>query len=270
MSHVRGRRGHARNGSGVPSLSQRVAMVLAGGAWLEARTCTTSLGNVVTFVDKLDASHVVTISGTLPAPAANVLFGGSSTVTVPGGGSVTGASNRAGSFWKKWSDATGGTAFHIFRPAAAAGDLCLAATFDVTQGATQVGYYYGASGAGTDPKDSFYVVGNGTASPANGRTVADLETAAYPSSAATFVRTELSAGAFAHYVKGTNVGSGALAGGGASTASSTQALRLFNNHTFSLPFSGDWWGSLFAPKILSAAELSFVHQYITRETGLVP
>lgn len=256
MSHVRGRRGHARNGAAGRTLAQRVASILAGGALFRADRFTPTGGNVLNFVDVLDSTHVATVTGTLTAPVVDVTMPNGTARTSNFTGTQYATSNRTPTYWRPLH-ASASTGLHVFVPVDVGSAQIYVATRSSTGGDTGMSFYHnGASSNG-------YVSNAGVAA------VDALIPAALTTQVPTYTEYELSAGSYRYAQKSA---AGATGVPGALAAGDPSGSLTIGSPTGGPPFAGvfRFWGFLYAPRTVTAAELSVLRSYIFAETGITP
>jgi len=105
------------------TLSQQFAALLAskGKFAFEARSNTNDGTNVLTFVDLIDPTRILTVSGTLPKPVADAGFAGAPVCTATG--TQSGACNKGPTPFRFLHDGTGMEVRSVFSPAAGQGVL---------------------------------------------------------------------------------------------------------------------------------------------------
>lgn len=132
-----GRRGGLRRNTGVSrSVDEQFrSLFTSGSVWLDADSVTTSGANLSTVVDRMDAAHSLSVgAGTLAAPAAHADYGGKACLSFTGTQHIV--SNRAASAWNFLHNGTGVTLIHVLTPTSAG--TCL---ISATRTNTAVGHH---------------------------------------------------------------------------------------------------------------------------------
>lgn len=243
-------------------------LALAPSYQFRADTVTLSVGNVATIPNRRGSDALVLAAGTLAAPAADAAFGGAQSIVFSGTQWLD--SNLAASAWKFLHDGTGCEMFIVLAATTSATDKCVHATHDVTLGSTTAGIY---QALGQSPSLQDTIIANGTASPANGRTVSNTGSTFAPLNTAQYSSYSLGTSQPFVYQKfsgATNYAAVAsYTGGGPSSGNPGGTLRLGADLAGSArAFVGKWCETLIFPRVLHEYERQIVREYLQARYGI--
>jgi hypothetical protein len=231
-----------------PAIAAFGGLLLSKGRFaFEARSNTNDGANVQTFVDLIDPTRVLTVTGVLPKPAANALYGGALACTFNGTQSTV--NNKPPSDYRFMHDGTGMETRQLFSSSAG-----LQYPFGSTIG----------SGAGFYLVQSSPAIYLGLVGPADANLVSFAFT--MPVDTAVSIHTRFTSPNYTHHMSGAGTGTFAQAG---SPSSGDPAFAFAVSPTAGAShLSGTWFGSYgFSP--LTDAERGIFDAYITLMTGVV-
>lgn len=244
-----------------PTLAQQFQALVAskGGSTFDASRYTPSGGNIANFVCGVDATHTLTVTGTIAAPTAEATLGNALAASFTAAQRAT--SNKPASFFKCLHDGTGGNLFVALTPTDTS-NRCIVATRPISTLAEN-GFFllhgYGSAqrlGIGSTAA-AIVDVTFGSAATAN---VGMLMSYSYAESSSPKVTARKSGSA--------NNTSAPTGSPDAGDPVATLVLGATSAGSF---LSNMRWAQLhFVPGVLSAPELALIHSYMQATTGVTP